>query len=69
MRGRAFARFETRFQLAWVIGALIPVGISLSEGPGEVVVAAAAAGAAAVYVMGRRAATRASAAAATRSAV
>ena len=69
VRGRAFARFETRFQLAWVIGALIPVGISLSEGPGEVVVAAAAAGAAAVYVTGRRAATRASAAAATRSAV
>jgi hypothetical protein len=25
LRGRAFARFETRFQLAWVAGALIPV--------------------------------------------
>ena len=24
-RGRSFARFETRFQLVWVIGALIPV--------------------------------------------
>jgi hypothetical protein len=27
LRGRAFARFETRFQLAWVIGALIPVAL------------------------------------------
>jgi hypothetical protein len=25
-RGRAFARFETRFQLAWVLGGLIAVG-------------------------------------------
>jgi predicted MFS family arabinose efflux permease len=25
LRGRAFARFETRFQLVWVLGALIPV--------------------------------------------
>jgi MFS family permease len=24
-RGRAFARFDTRFQLAWVLGALLPV--------------------------------------------
>ncbi|MPY92931.1 MAG: hypothetical protein GEV08_07645 [Acidimicrobiia bacterium] len=24
-RGRAFARFDTRFQLAWVLGALMPV--------------------------------------------
>ena len=29
-RGRNFARFETQFQLAWVIGALIPVALSLS---------------------------------------
>jgi MFS family permease len=27
VRGRAFARFETRFQLAWVVGALIPVAL------------------------------------------
>jgi hypothetical protein len=27
MRGRAFARFETRFQLCWVVGALIPVAL------------------------------------------
>ncbi|HEX5265297.1 MAG TPA: MFS transporter [Acidimicrobiales bacterium] len=57
-RGRAFARFETRFQLAWVLGALIPVGISLSNGPGEILVAVAAAAAAVVYTAGRRAASR-----------
>lgn len=28
-RGRAFARFETRFQVTWVVGALIPVWIHL----------------------------------------
>jgi hypothetical protein len=27
-QGRAFARFETRFQLAWVAGALMPVALS-----------------------------------------
>jgi hypothetical protein len=27
LRGRAFARFETRFQLAWCAGALIPVAL------------------------------------------
>jgi predicted MFS family arabinose efflux permease len=27
LRGRAFARFETRFQLTWVAGALIPVAL------------------------------------------
>lgn len=27
LRGRAFARFETRFQLVWVLGALVPVGL------------------------------------------
>ena len=27
IRGRSFARFETRFQITWVAGALIPVAI------------------------------------------
>lgn len=27
VRGRSFARFETRFQLLWVVGALLPVAI------------------------------------------
>ena len=61
-RGRAFARFETRFQLAWVLGALIPVGISLSNGAGEILVAVAATAAGVVYMLGRRAASRAVAA-------
>ena len=29
-QGRAFARFETRFQLMWVVGSLVPVVLSLS---------------------------------------
>lgn len=28
-RGRSFARFETRFQLVWVIGALVPTALGL----------------------------------------
>jgi uncharacterized membrane-anchored protein YitT (DUF2179 family) len=32
-RGRAFARFETRFQLAWAIAGLIPVVIVI---PGQI---------------------------------
>jgi len=31
IRGRAFARFETRFQLLWVVGALIPTAIPLDS--------------------------------------
>ena len=30
-RGRTFARFETRFQLAWVAGALLPVTLPLPD--------------------------------------
>jgi hypothetical protein len=37
-RGRAFARFETRFQVTWVIGALIPVAITLHARAGFAVV-------------------------------
>jgi hypothetical protein len=58
-RGRAFARFETRFQLAWVIGALIPVVTSLSDRPGEILVAAASVGVGILYLTGRRAARHA----------
>lgn len=36
-RGRAFARFETRFQVTWVIGALIPVAIHLRATAGFLV--------------------------------
>jgi Major Facilitator Superfamily len=33
-RGRAFARFETRFQLAWIVGALVPVVLQLETRTG-----------------------------------
>ena len=33
-RGRLFARYETRFQLAWVVGALIPVAAPIGLRPG-----------------------------------
>ncbi|HUY86507.1 MAG TPA: hypothetical protein VMU77_05290, partial [Acidimicrobiales bacterium] len=34
-RGTAFARFETRFQLVWVIGAVIPVAFAFPVGWGD----------------------------------
>ncbi|GAC1412817.1 MAG: MFS transporter [Actinomycetota bacterium] len=33
-RGRVFAKFETLFQIAWVIGAAIPVAFKVPIGPG-----------------------------------
>lgn len=39
-RGRSFARFESRFQVAWVLGAFIPVVIPLPTRIGGAVVAA-----------------------------
>jgi hypothetical protein len=42
-RGRLFARFESRFQVAWVLGGLIPVAIELSVGTGAAIVAGGAA--------------------------
>jgi len=49
-RGRAFARFETQFQLAWVFGALIAVLARPSGWVGMLVLAAVLAYAAAAYV-------------------
>ena len=57
-RGRAFARFETRFQLAWVLGALVPVVTAISDRPGEILVAVATTAAGVLYLLGRRAARR-----------
>lgn len=37
-RGRAFAKFETRFQVTWVIGALAPVAIHMTAHVGFAVV-------------------------------
>jgi len=41
-QGRAFARFETRLQLMWVIGSLVGVVLSLSIPAGNLVLAVAA---------------------------
>ncbi len=34
VRGRTFARFETHFQIAWVVGAAVPVVLPLSQDDG-----------------------------------
>jgi hypothetical protein len=47
--GRSFARFETRFQLLWVIGAFLPVIVPIPARLGFVVIAGAAAFAAFAY--------------------
>ena len=60
-RGRAFARYETRFQLMWVAGGLVPVVVTpLSRHLewGMIVVAAAAAFAVFSYAGGRVAGRR-----------
>jgi Major Facilitator Superfamily len=54
-QGRAFARFETRLQLVWVIGGLIPVIATMPFDAGDIVTAAVAAVAAVSYMTGRRA--------------
>ena len=53
-RARSFARFETRFQLAWVIGAFIPVILTMPRTAGFVVLAVTTTVAAATYATGRR---------------
>lgn len=53
-QGRSFAGFETRFQLAWVLGAFVPVVLHLGLGVGLAAVAIAAGVAAAAYATGRR---------------
>ena len=53
-RGRSFAKFETRFQLIWVIGALIPVVIPIPAAPGFALIATVALVAFASYFVGLR---------------
>lgn len=53
-RSRAFARFETRFQLAWVAGAFIPVIVPLPERLGFAALALTLAFFAVSYVAGVR---------------
>jgi hypothetical protein len=55
VRGRTFARFETRFQLAWVAGAALPVAIRIPSGMGMGVLALTAALALSSYLAGLRA--------------
>jgi hypothetical protein len=57
-RGRSFARFETRFQLTWVVGAFIPVVVPIPMEVGFVVLAACAAFALFSYLAGLRALAR-----------
>lgn len=53
-QGRAFARFATRQQLIWVLGALIPVAIALPFVGGDITIAIIAGGGALSYLIGRR---------------
>jgi hypothetical protein len=55
VRGRTFARFETRFQLAWVAGAALPVAVRFPTELGIAVVALGAAVAFFAYFAGLRA--------------
>ncbi len=52
VRGRTFARFETRFQLVWVAGAFLPVVVHISPDLGIDVIAVAAALMFFIYVGG-----------------
>lgn len=51
--GRSFSRFESRFQLVWVIGALIPVIVPIPSRLGFLFVALASAFAAVSYWLGK----------------
>jgi hypothetical protein len=53
-RGRSFARFETRFQLTWVVGAFLPVVIPVPMEIGFLVIAACATFALVSYLAGLR---------------
>jgi hypothetical protein len=59
-QGRAFARFETRFQLMWVVGSFVPVVLSLPVEAGSLVMAVVAAVGAVSYMSSRRAVATAS---------
>ena len=52
-QGRAFAVFETRFQLAWAVGAFVAVAIQVSGTIGFLIVGAVAVGAS-IHLFGRR---------------
>ena len=51
-QGRAFARFEAAFQLAWVGGALLPVALKVPSKGGYALLAMGCGAAAALYLAG-----------------
>lgn len=53
-RGRSFARFETRFQMVWVIGALIPIIVPISAEIGFALIGVVSIGAVVSYLIGQR---------------
>lgn len=53
-QGRTFARFAVRQQLAWVLGALIPVAISLNFAAGDQFLALVLVAGGATYALGRK---------------
>ena len=53
-RGRSFAKFETRFQLVWVIGALLPIVIPIPAEIGFAMVGVVAGFAVASYQIGQQ---------------
>lgn len=57
-RGRSFARFETRFQLIWVVGAFLPVVLPFPVQLGYLLIAGVAGFAAVTYTIGRRSIAR-----------
>jgi hypothetical protein len=57
-RGRSFASFELRFQVVWVVGAVIPVLISIPLRAGFLAIAATATFALFSYLAGQRAIRR-----------
>ncbi len=52
-QGRAFARFETRFQLAWAIGAFLAVAIQVDGSIGFLIVGVVS-GVTMLYLIARR---------------
>ena len=57
-RGRSFASFELRFQVVWVVGAVIPVLITIPQGAGFLLIAGVAGFALFSYTAGQAAAQR-----------
>ncbi len=51
--GRSFARFESRFQVVWVIGAVIPAALHIPFEAGAIAVGAGGAFATVCYALGR----------------